>query len=286
MDEERLRVLKMLEEGRINAEQAAGLLTALEGARTAEPVGSQEKTETVAEAGSPRNADWSELAHTVAERVATAVERAQAEGRDWATLGRDLSARVQNAISEAFAGRGLDVDTEEPKKSNYTTAKLTRNRLSRMADGISYTNYGTLRVADDVPEELLAQKISSYTNYGRTVAPANLLGVLEDRCEDNYGAFLEPEEEAEQREEAAQHRRPARENHSDVTLTMEYLSAMQDGTDYENHGRVTIPEDLPEDLLARKIASYDNHGTTIGPMKLLALLEDRGANFGHFREAE
>jgi len=284
MDEERMRVLKMLEEGRIKAEEAANLLAALEGTKTAEPAASQERPSAAAEGEAPRGADWAEFARTVAARVTGVVKRARAEGEGWDRFGHELAANVESAISEALRGRGLG--GEQPQKSNYTTGRLTRNRLSRMADGTSYTNYGTLRVAEDVPEDLLAQKISSYTNYGRTVAPGNLLAILEDRCEENYGKFLEPEEEAEEREQAAQDRRPTRENHGEVTFTVRYLSAMRDGTDYENHGEVTIAPNVPEELLARKIASYENHGETIGPMNLLAILEDRGTNFGEFREAD
>jgi len=68
--------------------------------------------------------------------------------------------------------------------------------LARLPDGIAYVNIGNTSVADDVPEELVARKISSYHNVGKTFASEPILNLLKSRCGTNMGQFLTPEEAA------------------------------------------------------------------------------------------
>ena len=130
MQTERMRILEMLQQGRINAEQANRLLEALERSR-------------------PREA------------------------------------RSQEPSPPGAAEPGAR------ERANYSDFRLTRRNLSRMQDGTPYVNYGSLAIADDVPEELLERKIGDYVNYGKTTGPANLVAILEDRCTTNYGHFEE-----------------------------------------------------------------------------------------------
>jgi hypothetical protein len=69
-----------------------------------------------------------------------------------------------------------------------------------MEDGSSYSNQGKLRVAEDVPSDLLARKIARYENQGETRGPAALLGILQARCPENEGKFVPTDrgEEAQQ----------------------------------------------------------------------------------------
>ena len=70
------------------------------------------------------------------------------------------------------------------------------------------------------------------------------------------------------------------------TLTHEYLSELSDGATYLNIGLTTVPDDLPRELLDRKIASYYNIGETIAPAPLLALLKARcPQNLGEFKDS-
>jgi hypothetical protein len=62
--------------------------------------------------------------------------------------------------------------------------------LSATPDGTHYVNRGTLKIAKDVPEDLLRQKIARYDNRGTTIGPPNLLGILAG-LGDNRGIFKE-----------------------------------------------------------------------------------------------
>lgn len=71
----------------------------------------------------------------------------------------------------------------------------TEGYLSHLSDGITYVNVGVTRVADDVPLELVEQKIRSYHNVGHTEAPEEILMLLKARCPTNMGNFSSPERE-------------------------------------------------------------------------------------------
>jgi len=74
-------------------------------------------------------------------------------------------------------------------------SELTKDYLSRLEDSATYINIGNTSVSEDVPEDLLAQKIAAYHNVGNTTAPAGLLGLLKARCKTNMGNFSEPGED-------------------------------------------------------------------------------------------
>jgi len=77
--------------------------------------------------------------------------------------------------------------------------------------------------------------------------------------------------------------RRIRSNLGELMLTQEYLSRMADDSTFKNLGKLTIGPDVTEELLARKIAKYDNLGITYGPFNLLSVLQGRcGSNLGKF----
>jgi hypothetical protein len=158
MEAERLRVLGMLQQGRITAEQADRLLEALE--QSARPPATPARSPG---AESRSRSGWGPLG--------------------WATV---VTGEVPRRVAGALGRAG--------GRANFGSGRLTRNFLSRLHGGSSYTNYGRVTIADDVPEELLDQKIAEYRNFGVTVGPPRLLRLLEDRCVVNFGHFTESEE--------------------------------------------------------------------------------------------
>jgi hypothetical protein len=109
---------------------------------------------------------------------------------------RPLPGAAVGNIGDMVEG-ALDAAFSPSAKANYGTYKLTERRLSRWPDGVTYSNFAVLRVSPDVPEELLKRKIARFVNFGRVVAPHPLLDALEDVCDQSFGSFETPEEEAE-----------------------------------------------------------------------------------------
>ena len=253
MEAERMRVLEMLQQGHITAEQANALLSALEQSqeKAAEP-----------DAARPRPLATVDLAQ-IGPRIAEAITR-------------HVQAAFSPALPHGPAGR---------ERANYSSMKWTAERLSRMGEGTRFTNYGHLTIGEDVPEELLSRTIAAFANYGRVIGPENLIGLLEDRCDENYGVFLTPAEAAaEKRQAGAQDEKSAdMTNLGKTTLTPEQLMEMADGVTYANLGKLTVSPDVPEELLRRKIAVYRNLGKTSGPANLLGILQARcPENLGKF----
>ena len=240
MEDERKRILEMLQQGQVTVDQAAELLNALEASRQADTAGPHAGPQ----AGAPPGGAPTGLPE----------------------LGRSIAESVGRAFS---GGSG---------RTNFSTARLTKGALSRMQDGTSYTNFGQLAIADDVPAELLGQKIGSITNFGLVTAPEHLITVLQDRCEANFGSFGTEEEEDEEDDE-----RPKLQNLGSTILTQEQLGNMPDGVKYVNLGKLVVADSVSEELLAQKIAVYENLGKTRGPANLLGILQARcPENLGKF----
>jgi len=172
MDAERRRILEMLQAGTVNVDQAARLLEALEQAQKAEA-----KQVAVPEPApevwrGPRSIDWRDVV-------------------------RGLAEQIRATIPQALGGRrGVGGGTGPGGHANFSTATLTREFLERVGDDSTYTNFGVLAIADDVPEELLRAKIGSYVNFGATHGRAALLQILKDRCSVSFGGFREGRAEA------------------------------------------------------------------------------------------
>jgi len=156
---------------------------------------------------------------------------------------------------------------------------ITPDYLSRLEDGTTYVSVGQTAFSADVTEEMARTKIAAYHNVGQTTGPEPVLNLLKSRCGTNLGQF----EVTRATEAAAEGGEVS--NYSKRTLTQAFLERIDDGSSYENYGETIIAADVPEELLFRKIAKYTNYGKTIGPTRLLAVLEERcRENYGSFEE--
>lgn len=251
MQAERGRILEMLRDGRVSVEQAEQLLDALGKAQQHEQ----------------------QITDAVPAQPPDGWEGGQALAGGLSQLGKTIASQV----ASAFGGR-------RGGSSNFSTACLTKDRLTRMEEGTSYTNFGHLTIADDVPEDLLAGKISSMTNFGTVKGPENLVRLLEGRCDTNFGLFGPDQEEGDGDEEESTG--PELGNLGKTVLTREQLSNMEDGTKFSNLGKLTVSDDVPAELLSRKIGEYHNLGKTYGPAHLLGVLQARcPENLGTFSPA-
>jgi hypothetical protein len=123
-------------------------------------------------------------------------------------------AGVQGALLGRMQMTGTSVtlpDNVGPIVRSIGKNDITQGYLSHLQDNSVYLNIGATAVADDVTEELLAQKIQSYYNVGATIAPAALLALLKARCPANLGAFKESgaKEDAEETGDAGSGAAPA-----------------------------------------------------------------------------
>jgi len=158
--------------------------------------------------------------------------------------------------------------------------EITADYLSRFEDGTIYVNIGQTALASDLPEDLVAQKIAQYHNVGQTTGPERLLNLLRSRCPTNLGEFQVA------RGEPAGVAGRSVGNFGRRTISRAFLERLEDNCSYENYGETIIADDVPEELLLRKIARYTNYGRTVGPAALIAAMEDRCINnYGVFEEA-
>ena len=261
MKAERARILDMLHQGAISVEQAEELLDALQRSYQAESAGTRPATE------------------------APSVPAGLNPLADPVGFASGITQRVMQGLSGAFGAlRGVG-GAAIGGRANFSHMRLTNESLSRMADGTSYSNFGHVEIADDVSPELLSQKISGFTNFGAVTGPQNLVGILEARCDANFGSFSEAHEDEE--EEKSDWEGPEQGNLGKTVLTREQLEHMADGTKFSNLGKLTVAANVPPELLAQKIARYENLGKTTGPAALLAVLRARcPVNLGKFAPTE
>jgi len=189
MQAERMRILEMLQQGKITAEQASRLLEALEQSYQGE-----------AQAG-PGVPPADTAAPRPEGRRASLPGAVPFAGTDWARFGRNLAASITGRVSGALSGLGRIGAPDS--KENFSKARFTRSFLSRLPDGTTYTNFGHVTILDDVPEDLLTAKIAQYHNFGRTEGPQHLIDLLQDRCPANFGVFSEPGDQSAESEEEA-----------------------------------------------------------------------------------
>jgi hypothetical protein len=245
MKAERARILDMLHQGAISVEQAEQLLDALEKSFQKEAPSQPE----------PQPAALS----------------SEARGVMGGGLGGSIASTVANALRGVFGGLGGG------GRANFSAARLTKEGLARMAEGTSYTNFGQLTIADDVPEELLRQKIGSLTNFGHIAGPANLVSVIEAVCDTNFGSIGTDGDEMNASPGLGL------VNQGKTVVTRQQLEHMADNSKLVNQGKLTVAEDVPVELLAQKIGSYTNQGKTYGPAALLGVLQARcSQNQGKF----
>ena len=256
MKAERARILDMLHQGAISVEQAEELLDAL-----------QRSYQSEASAAKP-----AELAADAPAGLNPFANPAE--------FGASIAQRVMQGLSGAFGAlRGVG-GAAVGGRANFSHTRLTNESLSRMADGTSYSNFGHLEIAEDVSAELLSQKIGAFTNFGAVTGPSNLAEIVEGRCDANFGAFGEDEDEGEKE---ADWEGPEQSNLGKTVLTREQLEHMADGTKFSNLGKLTVAASVRPELLAQKIARYENLGKTYGPPALIAVLQARcPENLGRF----
>ena len=172
MEAERRKILEMLQQGQLTVEQAEGLLEALEQSREAESPTPPEPEVRPA----PRTVDWRDFKTDLK-----------------VTLAQQIKGNIAQALKDIPGMRGIQASAG----ANFNTATFTRVFLERLSDGASYTNFGVLRVAEDIPEDLLRAKIADFTNFGTVHGPRRLLQILQDRCSSNLGGFAEDAESGE-----------------------------------------------------------------------------------------
>jgi hypothetical protein len=188
-------------------------------------------------------------------------------GPNWGELGTALAQRIQQGLSGAFPGIG-----SMGGRTNFGDLSITKAYLERMEDGSSLTNFGDLTISDDVPAELLERKVGSMTNFGDVSGPAALVEIMQARCHTNFGDFS-----------ASDGGKAKLSNLGETVLTREQLLNIGDGSSYSNLGTLTVASDVPPELLAQKIARYENLGKTYGPAALIGVLQARcPENLGKF----
>jgi len=265
MKAERARILDMLHQGAISVEQAEELLDALQRSYQAETAGARPATE------------------------APSVPAGLNPLADPVGFASGITQRVMQGLSGAFGAlRGVG-GAATGGRANFSHMHLTDESLERMPDGSSLTNFGHIGIADGVEPELLKQKIAQVTNFGSITGPNSLLGILESRCDTNFGSFGRhedengDEDEDEGDDEGEGGGQPVLKNIGRTVLTRDQLEHMADGTIVKNIGRLTIAPDVPPDLLAQKVGQYLNIGRTYGPSALVGVLQARcPKNVGRF----
>jgi len=254
MKAERARILDMLHQGAISVEQAEELLDALQRSYQAEAAAAKPASEPAVPPAMP-------------SPVA-----------DPAGFAASITQRVMQGLSGAF---GALKGVAGGGRTNFSEMHLTNQSLERMPDESSLTNFGHIGIAQDVRPELLEQKIAQVTNFGEITGPNSLLGILESRCDSNFGSFGDREDEEEGEGEGSDG--PVLENVGKTLLTRDQLQHMADGTTVKNVGRLTVAPDVPPDLLAQKVGRYENIGRTYGPAALVGVLQARcPKNVGRF----
>lgn len=131
METERMRILEMLQQGQIDAEQASRLLEALEESyRTQAPPQAEQGPALPPDPTLPPGADW--------ERF----------GERFGRFGENLGEWISQRVHEALRGRGRSAEeaTGGSTRDNYSSLRFTRSYLSRLPDGTRFDNYGEIKI--------------------------------------------------------------------------------------------------------------------------------------------
>jgi len=178
-----------------------------------------------------------------------------------------VSTVVNGTITVADASLRLLVQPE---------VEITKTMVEAMPAGQKLMVVGIVYVHQDVPAAVLAEKIEQLTTVGILIAPEAVHGALFGKLESTGVAIA-------LRDDSGTVVRCVGDNRWDAG----YLSHLDDGSAYVNVGNTTIAADLPEELVAQKIAAYYNVGATTGPEAILSLLRSRcSVNMGAFNTPE
>jgi hypothetical protein len=152
--------------------------------------------------------------------------------------------------------------------------ELSRAMVEAMPAGQKLLLIGNIYFRPEVPPALAAEKFADLKLVGIIVACEGIHGALLGRTETTGISIVLPDDVGAVVRSIG---------HND--LAVDYLSRLQDGTTYINIGNTTVADDVPEELLARKIIAYHNVGNTTAPAPLAALLKSRcPTNFGSFSQ--
>jgi hypothetical protein len=154
--------------------------------------------------------------------------------------------------------------------------ELSKAGLAAMPAGQKVMLVGNVFFKPDVPAELIAEKFERLYVVGIVVACEGVHGALLGKGEMTGVSITLPDDVGD-----------VVRSVGESTWTQEYLSRVADGTTYVNIGVTRIPDEVPEDLVERKIRGYHNVGQTVGREAVLALLKSRCAtNMGEFSAEE
>jgi len=154
--------------------------------------------------------------------------------------------------------------------------EISKAMLEGMPPGQKLMFAGIVFFRLDVPASLVAEKLEGVDVLGILIATEGVYGALMASAEITGHTILLPDGVG-----------PVVRSLGQNTLTQEYLSRLADRTTYINIGQTLVSDEVPEDLLDRKILTYHNVGQTVAPTPLLALLKSRcPTNLGQFAESE
>jgi hypothetical protein len=149
---------------------------------------------------------------------------------------------------------------------------FSRAAVEAMPAGQKLMLVGNVFFKPDVPPDSIAEKFDRLHIIGIVLACEGVYGALMGKMERTGISIALPQDVGEVIRSVG---------HS--AWTRDYISRLADGVTYVNIGATSIPDDMPVDLIDRKIAAYHNVGQTTGPEPILALLKSRcTTNMGEF----
>lgn len=150
--------------------------------------------------------------------------------------------------------------------------ELSKASVEAMPSGQKLMLVGNIFIKPEVPPALVAEKFDDLRLIGIIVMGEAVQGALFGKMEMTGVSIIIPG-----------HIKEVVRSMGDSTWNADYLGRLADGIAYLNIGKTQIPADVPEELVAQKIASYHNVGLTSGPEPILNLLKSRcKTNMGEF----
>lgn len=154
--------------------------------------------------------------------------------------------------------------------------EFSKGAVEAMPGGQKLMLIGNVFIRPEVPPALIAEKFEQLHVIGILIA-----------CEGVYGALLGKMEKTGVSITLPDHAAHVVRSTGRETWTQEYLQRLPDGTTYVTVGKTTVPKDIPEELVSRKIAAYYNVGKTEASEPVLSLLKSRcPTNLGKFSAPE
>lgn len=154
--------------------------------------------------------------------------------------------------------------------------ELTKAMLEGMPADQKIMFAGIVTFHPEVPPTLVTEKLAAVDVLGILIACQGVHGALMGIAEVTGHLIALPDDVGAVVRNVGQNE-----------VTRDYLERVQDNSAYINIGQTTIADDVPEELLDRKIISYHNVGQTVAPTPLLNLLKARcPTNLGQFANAE